>query len=55
MGLYTGHDVCTFHAELRVIPELGVMPQKRFWSGQIIAAGDSGPGQALPAGAAPAG
>ena len=33
--VYTRATMYAFHARLRVIPELAVMPMKRFWSGQI--------------------
>ena len=33
--IYTRATMYAFHAKLRVIPELAVMPLKRFWSGQI--------------------
>ncbi|MBP1658964.1 MAG: rane protein of unknown function [Candidatus Aminicenantes bacterium] len=33
--IYTRATMYAFHARLRVIPELAVMPRKRFWSGQI--------------------
>ena len=33
--VYTRATMYAFHAKLRVIPELAVMPRKRFWSGEI--------------------
>jgi hypothetical protein len=33
--VYTRATMYAFHAKLRVIPELAVMPYKRFWSGEI--------------------
>lgn len=33
--VYAESTIHPFHAKLRVIPELAVMPAKRFWSGQI--------------------
>lgn len=37
--VYTRATMYAFHAKLRVIPELALMPRKRFWSGQITSAG----------------
>ncbi|MBP1770365.1 MAG: hypothetical protein H6P96_983 [Candidatus Aminicenantes bacterium] len=37
--VYTRATMYAFHAKLRVIPELAVLPRKRFWSGQITQAG----------------
>lgn len=37
--IYTRATMYAFHAKLRVIPELALMPRKRFWSGQITRAG----------------
>ncbi len=37
--VYTRATMYAFHAKLRVIPELALMPRKRFWSGQITPAG----------------
>jgi len=36
--VYTRATMYAFHAKLRVIPELALMPRKRFWSGQITRA-----------------
>ncbi len=36
--VYTRATMYAFHAKLRVIPELAVMPLKRYWSGQITQA-----------------
>lgn len=33
--VYTRYTIYPFHAGLLVIPELAVLPRKRFWSGQI--------------------
>lgn len=33
--VYTRQTIYPFHAGLIVVPELAVLPQKRFWSGQI--------------------
>ncbi len=33
--VYTRETIFPFHAGLRVIPELAVLPSKRFWSGQM--------------------
>ena len=33
--VYTRQTIYPFHAGLLVIPELAVLPSKRFWSGQI--------------------
>jgi hypothetical protein len=33
--VYTRAPIYAFYAQLRVIPELAVMPRKRFWSGEI--------------------
>jgi 4-amino-4-deoxy-L-arabinose transferase-like glycosyltransferase len=33
--VYTQETIYPFHAGLTVVPELAVMPRKRFWSGQI--------------------
>ena len=37
--VYTRATMYAFHAKLRVIPELALMPRKRFWSGQVTQAG----------------
>jgi 4-amino-4-deoxy-L-arabinose transferase-like glycosyltransferase len=37
--VYTRATMYAFHAKLRVIPQLALMPRKRFWSGQITRAG----------------
>jgi 4-amino-4-deoxy-L-arabinose transferase-like glycosyltransferase len=33
--VYARHNIYAFHAGLTVVPELAVLPRKRFWSGQI--------------------
>ena len=35
--VYTRGDICPFHARLRLVPDLAVIPAKRVWSGRLSA------------------
>jgi hypothetical protein len=35
--VYTRGDICPFHARLRLVPDLAVIPAKRVWSGRLTA------------------